>query len=87
MYKPDSSVLGDIISPSSLIKYFTNAAVQFILSGAHPPAESQYAIYVLFDSTEGNLPYVPVSPAVQVFKNWEVVLLPSYLGIIWRFVV
>jgi hypothetical protein len=36
-----SEVFGIITVPSALIKYFTNIADAFSLSGGHPPIESQ----------------------------------------------
>ncbi len=62
------------------IQYFNQTFIEdaFSFSGGHPLIPSQYAIYVFKLSTVGCLPYVPVSPWVHLFKNWEVDFEPSY---------
>ena len=63
--------------PSASIKYKTWAVEAFILSGGHPPIQSQYAITVFRLSAVGVLPKVPISPFVQVFNFWDVDFEPS----------
>ena len=67
----------------ALIKYLMCILDASSCSGDKLKTESQYATDVFNDSMVGVLPNVPLSPAVHSFILCDVVLEPSYRGILY----